>query len=199
MSETSDEAGKYDSFCSKLNDKPVDAIGHINFHLDLDHLKPPFNIEKAFGLIVKEPNLVLKFRLIVKNTDQKRIKFKLIYISEERIECKFEESQLKKQVQKSLIIGDTLVKLVCRPDNKKLLSIDSLVIGFSIGLNLDTKQMKGNFVSRKFNEHSSSDFIIECQNKKFHVHQIILKDESEYFEAILGNDFKEKKGKKDEN
>ena len=99
MSETSDEAGKYDSFCSKINDKPVDAIGHINFHLDLDHLKPPFNIEKAFiGLIVKEPNLVLKLRLIVKNTDQKRIKFKLIYMSEERIECKFEESQLKKQV-----------------------------------------------------------------------------------------------------
>ena len=56
MSET--PAEKYDGFCSKINDKPVDAIGHMYFALAIDDFiydfKPPFLIEKAFCLMVKE-------------------------------------------------------------------------------------------------------------------------------------------------
>ena len=111
-------AEKYDGFCSKINDKPVDAIGHMYFALDLDHFKPPFLIEKAFCLMVKETNLVLKFKLVVKDAEQKSIKFKLIYLSEERIDCKFEARALKKREQKLLNIGDTLVKFACKPRPK---------------------------------------------------------------------------------
>ena len=56
--------------------------------------------------------------------------------------------------------------------------------------------MKSNLISRNFNDQSSSDFIIECKNKNFYVHQMILKDQSEYFEAILRNDCKENEEKK---
>ena len=191
MSETS--AVKYDGFCSKINDKPVDGIGHMIFAFCFDHLKPPFHtIEKVFGLVVKETNVVLKFKLVVKNADQKSIKFKLIYLSEERIECKFEESNLKKREQKLLNIGDTLVKFVCGPNQK-----NSFGVIFSIGLSFDmSKQRKSNLVSRKFNDQSSYDFIIECQNKKFYAHEMILSDQSQYFEAVLRNNCKENNEKK---
>ena len=191
MSVTS--AVKYDGFCSKINDKPVDAIGHMYFALDLDHFKPPFHIEKAFCLIVKETNLVLKFKLVVKNTEQKGIIFKLIYLSEERIECKFEIQyrNIEIQEQKLLNIGDTLVKFVCKPRQTMIAFI------FSIGLSFDmSKQKKSNLVSRKFNDQSSSDFIIECQYKKFYVHEMILSDQSQYFEAVVRNDCKENSEKK---
>jgi len=99
MSET--PAEKYDGFCSKINDKTVDAIGHMYFAFDFDHFKP---IEKAFCLIVKETNLVFKFKLVVKSTEQKSIKIKLVYLSEERIECKFEASTIEIREQKLLNI-----------------------------------------------------------------------------------------------
>ena len=68
MSETPVE--KYDGFCSQINDKPADAIGHVVFRFDFDYFKSPFQIEKAFGLMVKEANLVLKFKLILKESGQ---------------------------------------------------------------------------------------------------------------------------------
>ena len=186
MSQTS--AVKYDGFCSKINDKTVDAIGHMYFAFDFDHFKP---IEKAFCLIVKETNLVFKFKLVVKSTEQKSIKIKLIYLSEERIECKFEASTIEKREQKLLNIGDTLVKFVCKASQKMIGFI------FSIGLSFDaSKQRKSSLVSRKFNDQSSSDFIIECQNKKFYVHEMILSDQSQYFEAVLRNNCKENSEKK---
>ena len=186
MSET--PAEKYDGFCSKINDKTVDAIGHMYFAFDFDHFKP---IEKAFCLIVKETNIVFKFKLVVKSTEQKSIKFKLIYLSEERIECKFEASTIEIREQKLLNIGDTLVKFVCKPRQTMIAFI------FSIGLSFDTsKQRKYNLVSRKFNDQSSSDFIIECQYKKFYVHEMILSDQSQYFEAVVRNDCKENSEKK---
>ena len=191
---------EYDGFCSKINDKPVDAIGHMVFDCDLDHFKSPFYIEKVFGLIVEENNVVLKFKLVVKDTEEKkrRIKFKLIYLSEEKIDCKFEEDYLEKREQKQLKMGDTLIKLTCKPSD--ILYEDSrdvIAFNFSIGLSFDvSSRMKCNFMSRKFDDQSSSDFIVECRNEKFYVHEMILKDQSEYFEAILRNDCLENKGKK---
>ena len=190
---------EYDGFCSKIDDKPVDAIGHMVFDCDLDHFKSPFYIEKVFGLIVEENNVVLKFKLVVKDTEEKkrRIKFKLIYLSEEKIDCKFEEDYLEKREQKQLKMGDTLVKFVCQPADVLIEDFRFNQFSFSIGLTFDaSSQMKCNLLSRKFNDQSSSDFIVECQNEKFHVHEMILKDQSEYFEAILRNDCLEKKEKK---
>ena len=141
--------------------------------------------------MVKETNLVLKFKLVVKNADQKSIKFKLIYLSEERIDCKFEASTIEIRKQKLLNIGDTLVKFFCDPNQTMV------AFTFSIGLSFDmSKQRKSNLVSRKFNDQSSYDFIIECQNKKFYAHEMILSDQSQYFEAVLRNNCKENNEKK---
>ena len=160
--------------------------------------KSPFYIEKVFGLMVKENNIVLKFKLVVKDTEQgSRIKFKLIYLSEEKIDCKFEEVDLGIQEQKQLKSGDTLVKLVYEPSDVLIGDTRVIDFSFSIGLTFDaSSQMKCNFMSRKFNDQSTSDFVVECQNEKFHVHKIILKDQSEYFEAILRNDCLENKENK---
>ena len=46
-----------------------------------------------------------------------------------------------------------------------------------------------------FNNPSSYDFIVNCQGKQFYVHQRILRERSEYFEAILHHDCIEKSGK----
>jgi hypothetical protein len=104
------------AFVAKSMTSLWDAIGHIKFSFDFDIFKSEFHLEKVFGLIVQGTNQVLRFKLIAQDTDRKGIKFKLIYISDERIECKFEENNLRKQDQKTLDIGDTLVKLVCKPN-----------------------------------------------------------------------------------
>ena len=46
-----------------------------------------------------------------------------------------------------------------------------------------------------FNNPSTSDFIVNCQGKQFYVHQRILRERSEYFEAILHHDCIEKRDK----
>jgi hypothetical protein len=118
-------------------------------------------------------------------------------LSEEKINCKFEEEGFEMQEQKQLKIGDTLIRLVYKPAD--CMFEDSRVIGFnfSIGLSFDvSSQMKCNLISRKFNDQSSSDFMVKCQNEKFYVHEMILKDQSDYFEAILRNDCLENKEKK---
>ena len=97
------------------------------------------------------------------------------------------------QEQKQLEIGNELVNFVYELDELKY----APQVEFCVGLSLDISyQMKSNLISRNFNDQSSSDFIIECQNKKFYVHQMILKDQSEYFGAILRNDCKENEEKK---
>ena len=48
---------------------------------------------------------------------------------------------------------------------------------------------------RKFNDFSTSDFKVVCQDTVFHVHQWVLQEKSEYFAAILRNDFLENQNK----
>jgi hypothetical protein len=134
--------------------------------------------------------------VVVKATNSERIKFKLIYISEEIIDCKFEEKFQDIKEHKQLNIGDTLVSIVCNPDD---LLTDSGVIGFSFRFGVSfqmSSHMKCNLVSRKFIDQTSFDFTIECQNEKFRVHQMVLRDQSEYFEAVLGSDCKESREKR---
>ena len=52
-----------------------------------------------------------------------------------------------------------------------------------------------NVFARMFNDPSTSDFIVNCQEKQFFVHQSILQGRSEYFEAMLHNDCIEKRDK----
>ena len=105
------------AFVAKSMTSLWNAIGHIKFSFDFYIFKSEFYVEKVFGLIVQGTNQVLRFKLIARDTYQyEGIKFKLIYISDERIECKIEENNLRKQDQKTLDIGDTLVKLVCKPN-----------------------------------------------------------------------------------
>ena len=47
----------------------------------------------------------------------------------------------------------------------------------------------------KFNDQSTSDFIVKCQDEVFHVHQFVLSTRSEYFSALLRNDCIENKKK----
>ena len=68
---------------SEIKGKPVDAIGHMLFKIDFDHFKSPFCIEKIFGLVDKTTNAVFKFKLVVSEDGARKIKFKLIYVSED--------------------------------------------------------------------------------------------------------------------
>jgi hypothetical protein len=169
------------------------------FQFNFDNFVSPFQVEKVFGLMVKEANLVLKFKLVLKvvdeETDQEIIKFKLVYVNEESIECKFEEKYLNLQEQKQLEIGDELVNFVYKQDEGEYAAQVDFCIAIGLSLNISRK-MKSNLISRNFNDQSSADFIIECQNEKFYLHQIILKDQSEYFAAILRNLCKENEEKK---
>ena len=49
--------------------------------------------------------------------------------------------------------------------------------------------------ARKFNDFSTTDFKVVCQDTVFHVHQWVLQEKSEYFAAILRNDFLENQNK----
>ena len=79
-------------------------------------------------------------------------------------------------------IGDTLVQLIYKPPDVIIENSRVIDFTFSIGLSFDmSTQMHSNLVSRKFNDQSSFDFTIECQNEKLYVHEMILRDQSEYF------------------
>ena len=49
--------------------------------------------------------------------------------------------------------------------------------------------------TNKFNDPFTSDFIVKCEDKEFHVHQKILQERSAYFEALLRSKCKEKREK----
>ena len=51
-------------------------------------------------------------------------------------------------------------------------------------------------VAKSFNDPSSSDFVVQCQDKEFYVHEYILKQKSKYFEGLLSNECLENKEKK---
>ena len=68
--------------------KTVDAIGHMVFQISFDHFKSPFRVEKVFGLVNEKTNAVFKFKLVVNEDGPRKIKFKLMYVSEQPIDCK---------------------------------------------------------------------------------------------------------------
>ena len=50
---------------SEIKGKPVDAIGHMLFHINFDQFKSPFHIEKIFGLLDVKTETTFKFKLVV--------------------------------------------------------------------------------------------------------------------------------------
>jgi len=48
-------------------------------------------------------------------------------------------------------------------------------------------------LARKFTDKSTSDFIVKSQDKKFYVHQIILSERSEFFDAMFRSELFESK------
>ena len=174
----------------EIKGKPVDAIGHVHFIFDFDHFKDHLNtksVEKIFGLVDKKTNGVFKFKLVVNEDGSRKIKFKLFYVSEETIACKIKIENLPSKILESLTISDELTTFTLKkPDNTVSFSISVLVI--------ITTSMNNAF-AEKFNDPSTSDFRINCQDKQFYVHQRILRGRSEYFEAVLENDCIEKRDK----
>ena len=49
---------------TEINGKPVDASSHIFLLIDINNSEEPIHIEKVFGIVSKETNVLLKFRLI---------------------------------------------------------------------------------------------------------------------------------------
>ena len=93
---------------SEIKGKPVDAIGHMVFQIDFDHFKSPFCMEKIFGLVDVKTNAVFKFKLVVSEDGPRKIKFKLIYVSEEPIDCKIKIGNGPSAILEHLTIGDEL-------------------------------------------------------------------------------------------
>jgi hypothetical protein len=177
---------------SEINGKPVDAIGHMVFQIDMDHFKSPFHVEKVFGLIDKKTNAVFKFKLVVNEDGPREIKFKLVYVSEEHIDCQVKIASGPSEILQNMTVGDELKTFNYRLGlmNWKNIEFVSFIISLCVTLK---PSLYGNVFARKFNDASTSDFIVKCQDKQFHVHQLILREGSKYFEAILHNDCKEKR------
>ena len=176
---------------SEIKGKPVDAIGHMVFGIDFDHFKSPFCIEKIFGLLEKQTNAVFKFKLVVIEDGARKIKIKLIYVSEEPIDCKIKIKNCTFDIFEHLTIGDELKTFTTTKKDFRL--NPTLYFGISVLL-IKTTSLKKVF-AEKFNDLSTSDFTVKCRDKQFYVHQRILRGKSDYFEAILQNDCIEKRDK----
>ena len=174
---------------SEINGKPVDAIGNMLFQIDFDHFKPsPFCIEKIFGLVDVDTDAIFKFKLVVSEDGRKRFKFKLIYVSEQPIDCKIKIASFPSAILEHLTIGDEVETFACKKEDLKK-------VYFSIGVLVIKATSMSNDFARKFNDPSTSDFIVHCQGKQFYVHQDALKEKSKYFDAIFHNDCIEKREK----
>ena len=92
----------------EINGKPVDAIAHMIFQVNMDHFKTPFYVEKVFGLIDNKTNAVFKFKLVVNEDGPKEIKFKLVYVSEEHIDCQVKIASGPSEILQNMTIGDEL-------------------------------------------------------------------------------------------
>ena len=176
---------------SKINGKPFDAIGHVIFKIDFDHFKSPFCVEKIFGLVDKKTYGVFKFKLVVNEAGPRKIKIKLIYVSEETIACKFKIHNAPTEILEHITISDELTTFTLKKENLKPYNR----INFSISVLVITTTSTNNVFAEKFNDPSTSDFRVDCQDKQFYVHQRILRGKSEYFEAVLGNDCIERRDK----
>ena len=176
---------------SKIKGKPVDAIGQMTFYIDFEQLRSPFRIEKIFGLINMKTNVVFKFKLVVTEDGPENMKLELTYVSEESIDCKIKIGNHPPELFEHLNISDKVKFFNCTKRNPAMFQR----VCFDISVLVITTTSINNVFARMFNNQSTSDFTVKCQDKQFYVHQRILRERSEYFEAILHNDCIEKEDK----
>ena len=67
-------------------------------------------------------------------------------------------------------------------------SLASEVFFLEVSQKVDESSDTSTSFAQKFNDQDTSDFTVKCQDKSFYVHQMILKERSEYFSMILRND-----------
>ena len=118
------------------------------------------------------------------------IALKLIYLSEDLIDCKVGTSRMREKewkTKENLSPGD------------EILNFKDLSYCFSIEIYICFKTTNEESIptriGRSFNDKTTSDFIVKCQDKEFHVHQYILKHQSVYFAGLLRNNFIESENK----
>ena len=116
------------------------------------------------------------------------IGWKLIYLSEDLIDCKFGTSARKEdwKTKENLSLGDEILNF---KDYSYCFSLE-----IDICFKTTNEKLTGS-ISRSFNDKTTSDFIVKCHDKEFHVHQYILKQQSEYFNRLLNNNFVESENK----
>jgi hypothetical protein len=101
---------------STINGKPVDATGKLKIHFDLKECKAP--IEKVFGVVLKASNVVLKFNSILlyrpSTCDDTKVyyQFKLIYLSEDPIDCKIQKGTEKPDFSQNLTCGNQVYEKI---------------------------------------------------------------------------------------
>ena len=195
-SDSSDDMGDIDDM-STINGKPVDATANLVIQFDLKECTTP--IEKVFGVMLKESNVVLKFNSILldfPSNHEGDKKFQLIYLSEDPIDCKVKWNDKKPEILQNMTCGNQVSQKIFRYNTYlDCIMCSDITISLSLkmpsqGLPLTTQ------IASSFNDESSSDFIVECQEKLFYVHQYILMQRSEYFAGLLRNNCIESKSKR---
>jgi len=196
-----------DEDMSTINGKQVDATANLIIHFALyDDIgkksTSTLPIEKVFGVMLKESNVVLKFNTIITKAHSARgekRKFQLIYLSEDPIDCKVKWDDKEPEIVQNLTCGKQVYEKIVRVDPP--IAYELLVVFRDITISLSLKDPSKDLplptqIASSFNDEKSSDFIIECQEKEFHVHQYILKQRSEYFAGLLRNNCMERENKK---
>ena len=187
---------------STINGKPVDATANLIIHFDSYESTSTLPIEKVFGVMLKESNVVLKFNTIITKHHSARgekRKFQLIYLSEDPIDCKVKWDDKEPEIVQNLTCGKQVYEKIVRvdPPTGYELMVVARDITISLFLKIPSKDLPlPTQIASSFNDESSSDFIIECQEKEFHVHQYIIKQRSEYFEGLLRNNCMERENKR---
>ena len=177
---------------SEIKGKPVDATGRMAFSIDFEHFKSPFCIQKIFGLVDMKTNTVFKFKLVMSEDGLKNFKLKLTYVSEDPIDCKIKIGNQQLEILEHLTSSDEAKIFQFKP----IAAAPRVNISFSISILVITTASMNNFLAQMFNNLSTSDFTVNCQEKQFYVHQSILRERNEYFEAIFNHDCIEKREKK---
>jgi hypothetical protein len=122
-----------------------------------------------------------------------------MYLSEDPIDCKIvdpKRATKKPKFLQNLTCGNQVYEMMknvvnanSRLDFPRLANINILI---SLSLKVPSQDLPLlSQISSTFNDESSSDFIVECQGKEFHVHK-----RSEYFAGLLRNNCMESENKR---
>jgi len=114
----------------------------------------------------------------------------LVYLSEDNIDCKFRNKENHPwTLKENITCGEEIVSFNFSYTSSEMFGS---TIFINLCINNDSLLTR---ISRSFNDQSSTDFVVKCHDKKFFVHQHILKQQSEYFDGVLRNDCVESKDK----